>query len=130
MRKRRNDFKTKPNGSEQWYDLREDWVLIESSIAKQYGIRLRTTRDISWSEFCTLVQGLMPDTPLGQIVGIRSEKDKNTIKQFTPEQRKIRNDWIRRQANEKLNDSSKLERDFEQLSSMFRKMFGNKKKGR
>lgn len=72
----------------------------------------------------------MPDTPLGQIVGIRSEKDKNTLKQFTPEQRKIRNDWIRRQANEKLKDTSKLDKDFEQLSSMFKKMFGNKQSRR
>lgn len=30
---------------------------------------------MSWGEFCSLLSGLMPDTPLGQIVGIRSEKD-------------------------------------------------------
>ena len=50
---------------------------------------------MSWGEFCSLLSGLMPDTPLGQIVGIRSEKDPKKIKNFTKEQRKIRNDWIR-----------------------------------
>lgn len=36
----------------------------------------------------------MPDTPLGSIVSIRAEKDPKVIKDFTKDQRKIRNDWI------------------------------------
>ena len=56
---------------------------------------------MSWGEFCSLLSGLMQDTPLGQIVGIRSEKDPKKIKNFTKEQRKIRNDWIIRR-NKKL----------------------------
>ena len=57
----------------------------------QYGIRLRND-DMTWSEFCTLLKGIMPETPLGQIVSIRSEEDKNMLKNFTKEQHKIKND--------------------------------------
>jgi hypothetical protein len=49
---------------------------------------------MTWDEFCTLLAGLNGETPLGHIVSIRSEKDKERLKQFTPEERKIRNDWI------------------------------------
>lgn len=41
---------------------------------------------MSWGEFSTLLAGIMPETPLGQIVSIRSEDDKETLKHFTPEQ--------------------------------------------
>lgn len=61
---------------------------------KQYGIRLRQDDDMSWNEFCNLLSGLMPDTPLGKIVAIRAEKDPKAIKEFNETQRKIRNDWI------------------------------------
>ena len=61
----------------------------------QYGIRLRND-DMSWSEFCTLLTGIMPKTPLGEIVSIRSEEDKDMLKNFTKEQHKIRNDWRNR----------------------------------
>lgn len=51
---------------------------------------------MSWSEFCTLLSGLLPDTPLGKIVSVRAEKDPKVLKNFTKEQKKIRNDWQRR----------------------------------
>lgn len=51
---------------------------------------------MSYSEFCTLLSGIMPDTPLGQIVSIRAEKDKEVIKHFTPEQKRIRAEWRNR----------------------------------
>ena len=83
---------------ESWYDLLEDYDLIEASFAKQYGIRLRNEQDMTWSEFATLLSGLMPDTPLGQIISIRAEKDKEIIKRFTKEQKRIQSDWKRRQS--------------------------------
>lgn len=98
-RKRRNDFKK----HDDYYDLYEDWDLIESSFAQQYGIRLRQEDEMSWSEFCTLLSGIMPDTPLGRIVSIRSEKDPKVLKNFTKEQKDIRNKWILRR-NEKLKE--------------------------
>ena len=51
---------------------------------------------MSWDEFITLLSGLNGETPLGHIVSIRAEKDPERLKQFTPEERKIRNDWIMR----------------------------------
>ena len=43
---------------------------------------------MTWSEFATLLSGLMPDTPLGQIISIRAEKDKEIIKRFTKDRQK------------------------------------------
>lgn len=105
------------------YDLREDWSLIEASIAKQYGIRIRNNTDMPWSEFCTLVSGLMPDTPLGNIVSIRCEKDPKVIKQFSPEHRKIHADWKKRQSQIMYKDSTKLDKDLQSIANSLKKMF-------
>ncbi len=48
---------------------------------------------MSWGEFTTLLSGIMPETPLGQIVTIRSENDKDMLKNFNAAQHKIRNEW-------------------------------------
>ncbi|EPY06627.1 hypothetical protein PAALTS15_13522 [Paenibacillus alvei TS-15] len=96
---------TKPN---TWYDLYEDWPLIEASIAAQYGIRLRAEPDMTWDEFCTLLAGIMPETPLGQIVSIRSENDREKLKNFSTEQHRIRNEWRVREVNQvKWSDEEK-----------------------
>ena len=106
-----------PDKTEKWYDIFEDYDLIEASFAKQYGIRLRSEPDMSWSEFCTLLSGIMPNTPLGQIVNIRSENDKEILKNFTKEQRKIRSDWRSRNTL-KVNTSN-----YEEAMNMFKNMF-------
>lgn len=56
---------------------------------------------MSYQEFCSLLSGIMPDTPLGQIVSIRAENDKEIIKHFTPEQRRIRMEWRNRRYKNK-----------------------------
>ncbi len=63
---------------------------------------------MSWSEFCTLLSGIMPKTPLGQMVSIRSEEDSDMLKNFTPEQHKIRNEWRNRQVKT-MSDEEKEE---------------------
>jgi len=63
--------------------------------------------DMSWQEFCTLLNGIMPETPLGQIVQIRSENDKDILKHFTPKQKEIRNEWrvkMSKQESETINE--------------------------
>lgn len=50
-----------------------------------------------------MLSGIMYDTPLGNIVSIRAEKDQEVIKKFTKEQRRIRNDWIMKR-NKKLRE--------------------------
>jgi len=101
------DFRTeKTNSEEYWYDIEEDWPLIEASFLMQYGIRLRAVNDMPYDEFCSYLVGIMPDTPLGNTVRIRSETDKQMLESFTPEQRKIRSDWLNRQASEKTEEDT------------------------
>lgn len=109
---------------EDWYDLREDWTLIESSFAKQYGIRIRQQADMPWAEFCSLVGGLMPDTPLGQVVEIRAEKDAERLKAFSPSQSKIHSDWEKKQLNKRLENQEQLNKDMDSLTSMISSLFG------
>ena len=62
-----------------------------ASFLTQYGLRIRTKEfeTVSWDEFKALLAGLAPETPLGRIVAIRSEDDKNVIKHFTRDQKRI-----------------------------------------
>lgn len=43
------------------------------------------------------LSGLDSETPLGRIVAIRAEDDPKRIKEMTPEQKRIRNEWRRKQ---------------------------------
>ena len=56
--------------------------LIEQSIAKQYRVLPSEQGDLRYSDWIKMVSGLMDDTPLGRIVMIRSETDKERIKIF------------------------------------------------
>lgn len=94
MRKWRRAFEKPYNGESSYYDIFEDWGLIEASFAQQYGIRLRNEEEMSWDEFSTLLSGLNVETPLGHIVSIRAETDRERIKRFSPAERKIRSDWL------------------------------------
>ena len=110
-----------------WYDFYDDWDLIESSIAQQYGIRLRNEiQTISWSEVRMLIAGLLPDTPLGKIIQIRPENNKEQLKHFTPEMHKIRNEWRNRLAKDKLKDEQALNRTFDNMEKMLEVLFSDK----
>lgn len=76
---------------------------------------------MSWGEFCTLLAGIMPKTPLGQVVSIRSEENKDILKNFTPEQHRIRNEWRNRQV-ESMTDEEK-ENQIKELQEIFAKAF-------
>ena len=76
---------------------------------------------MSWSEFCTL---LMPETPLGQIVSIRSEEDKDMLKHFTKEQHKIRNDWRNRVNPIRDMSNEEKEEEIKKVQEIFEKAFG------
>lgn len=100
MRKWLTDFKNhKKNQNDNYYDLIDDYDLIEQSFFKQYGIRLRSV-ELETDEFLNLLSGIMADTPLGLIVQIRSETDPDVIDSFTPEQKRIRSEWINKKAKE------------------------------
>ena len=108
----------------KWYDLFEDWELIEASFLTQYGIRLRVVEDMSWNEFCALLSGIMPKTPLGQIVSIRAEEDKDILKNFTDDQHRIRNEW--RNRNNPINNMTDEEKEnqIKEFEKMMASMFG------
>lgn len=119
VKKKWSDFNKKKNN--QWYDLFEDWELIDASFTAQYGIRLRNEPDMTWDEFCTLLSGIMPKTPLGQIVSIRSEEDEDMLKNFTKEQHKIRDEWRSRQLEE-MTDEEK-EQQIKEIQELFKQAF-------
>ena len=73
----------------------DDYDLIEASFLSQYGIRLKTT-ELQFDEFLNLTSCLMPESPLGQIVAIRSEKDAEVISKFNDSQKAIHREWAMR----------------------------------
>lgn len=101
----------------------EDWGLIEASFTAQYGIRLRQEEDMSWSEFCTLLAGIMPETPLGQVVSIRSENDKEVLKNFTKEQHRIRNEWRRRRTKAVALNKDEVKKQLKMFQEAMKKAF-------
>lgn len=110
--------------SDPYYDMFEDWDLIVSSFLSQYGLRIRTKEfeTVSWDEFKALIAGLAPETALGRVVSIRSEADKDIIKHFTKDQRRIYEKWRNREAKEMNQDTFKKEMD--DLEMMFADMCG------
>lgn len=94
--------------------------MIEASFLSQYGIRLRTVTDMPYSEFCSYLSGIMPNTPLGSIVQIRAEGNKDVLKQFTPEQRRVRSEWRNKAA--KQMSQQDMNKAMKELENMFRSM--------
>lgn len=76
---------------------------------------------MSWAEFSTLLSGIMPKTPLGQIVSLRSEENEDMLKNFTSDQHKIRNEWRNRQVDD-IPDEEK-EAEIKKLQEIFAKAF-------
>lgn len=56
---------------------------------------------MSWREFSYLINGLSGETPLGRIVRIRAEDSPDELKNFTAEEKKIRNEYRRKVAKQK-----------------------------
>lgn len=95
-----------------------------ASFAQQYGIRLYQ-EDIEYPEYCNLVNGLSPDTPLGSIISIRAEKDPKVIKEFSIDQRRIRSQWLAKITAQKPADRQLDE--VKAMQQMFKSAFGKKK---
>lgn len=77
---------------------------------------------MKWNEFRDLLVGLGPDTALGRIVAIRAEDDKEVLKHFTKDQRRIRNTWRSRQAKQVKQED--MDRILEGFKTAFIKMAG------
>mgnify|MGYP000924664032 CR=1 FL=1 len=126
MMRQKNPFAKQRTKVNQWYDIVDDWHLIEASLAKQYGIRIRQHSDMPWLEFCNLVGGIMPDTPLGQIIAIRSETDKKVIRKYNKVQKQIYNEWKEKQRREFVIDEKEFEQQMKYLENIFARMFASK----
>lgn len=125
----RLDFRKPKQQIEFWYDMEKDAVLIEQSIAKQYGIIPSEQEELKYSDWAKLVSGLMEDTPLGRIVSIRSETDREVIKKFTSEQKKVYNDWQRFRSWKIMRDPEffrSYEEQMKALERSFAAAFGKK----
>ena len=106
-----------------------DRILIEQSIAKQYGVFPSDQGSLHYSDWSKMVSGLMDDTPLGRIVMIRSEKDAERIKTFSPEQKRIQAEWKKfRAANAQKVDAESYGAQMRALEGMFAALSGGGKK--
>ena len=72
---------------------------------------------MSWREFSYLVNGLSGETPLGQIISVRAEKDPERLKEFTAEEKRIRNEYLAKKA--KKMPTEKTEEALEQIKQVF-----------
>lgn len=79
-------------------------------------------KKMRWREFIDLLVGIDPKTPLGRIVSIRAEEDKDVLKYFTDEQKRIRNDW--RAKHPRVTTKADMEQVIMDLESVFLQMVG------
>lgn len=80
---------------------------------------------MQWDEFASLLSGLNEKTPLGQVVSIRSERDPEMLKHFTPEMKKMRSEWRNKQAVNQVWDSKAYDAEMKKLAEMFRGLAGD-----
>lgn len=76
---------------------------------------------MSWDEFSDLLSGLNEQTPLVRVAQIRLEKDPKRIKEFTPEQRRMRQEWQKRRAQSK--PASEQSKFLATMQEAFKRMF-------
>lgn len=118
-------MKTHPARGESYYDLFEDWDLVVSSVLDQYGIRIYSAefKGVKWLEFSALISGIGPDTALGRIVAIRAETDKEVIKNFSDDQRRIWREWRNKSAKQKSKEE--VQNYLEMFKTAFVRMAGD-----
>lgn len=106
--------------------MENDALLIEQSIAKQYGVLPAAQADLSWQDWNKLVSGLMDDTPLGRVVAVRSEQDPDVVKHFSPWQKTIRAEWNAFRAQKLLENRTEqdLKTEMAGLERMLARAFG------
>ena len=76
-----------------------------------------------WGEVVSVLAGRSPDTALGRIVSIRAETDKEILKNFNDEQRKIRNEWLSKHSRATVKKED-AEKSMQNIEKMFMRMAG------
>lgn len=79
-----------------------------------------------YSDWLSLVSGIMNDTPLGQTVRIRSEDNKEMLKHFSPYENRIRREWAAFRAKKQLAEKTpkQIQSDLTALEMMIKRTFG------
>lgn len=106
-----------------------DRVLIEQSIAKQYGVLPSEQEYLHYSDWAKMVSGLMEDTPLGRVVSIRCEQDRDIIKNMSPAQLALRREWEEFRAKKIMQSPAQMQDYKQQLAALeqaFAVMFQSK----
>ena len=130
LRKSRVDFRAKSFDSPPLYDVDFDAVLIEQSIATQYGILPGAQGELAYPEWSKLVRGLMDNTPLGRVVSVRGETDQKVIANMNNWQRRIRAEWNSFTASRTAKQSpAELRQQMDALERMMAAAFGGGKYG-
>jgi len=76
---------------------------------------------MKWTEFRDLLSGLGPESALMRVVSIRAEDDKDILKHFTPEQRRIRSQWRNKAAKQR--PQKELDSFLRQMQQTFAAMY-------
>lgn len=79
--------------------------------------------NLHYSDWVSLVAGLMHDTPLGQVVRIRSEDDQDIINQFGPYENRLRSEW--REFRSEHTIAVATEQDKLEVANYFKNLFSN-----
>lgn len=81
---------------------------------------------MEFQEFLTLLSGIMPETPLGKMIQIRSETDSEILKHYSSEQKQMRDDWLEKQRIEKMKSMTEEEKQSEirKIQDFFAQAFG------
>lgn len=121
----KRDFRT-PQTEPQLYDVAFDAVLIEQSLATQYGILPAAQEELPYSEWAKLVGGLMDNTPLGRVVAVRAETDRQKLAAMGPWAQRIHQQWQEHLTRRALETTSPadLRRQMDGLEAMMAKLFG------
>lgn len=87
---------------------------------------MNTENDMSYPEFCRLLSGVTYKTPLGEIVRIRAEDDKEVLKHFTAQEHRIRTEWRSKQTANEFSNMSQADKvkATQEVQQIFAKMFG------
>lgn len=121
-----SDFRTPPNDPQPLYDTAFDAVLIEQSLATQYGILPAAQAELPYPEWAKLVGGLMDNTPLGRVVAVRGETDRKKLTAMGPWAQCIHQQWQAHLARRALETTppAALRRQMDSLEAAMAKLFG------
>jgi len=74
------------------------------------------------AEFFNLLSSFSSETPLGRVVQIRAEDDKTTLKNFSKDQHRIRNEWRNKFLEDNNNNEILEQEGIDAITSIFKNL--------